>query len=133
VKPPLRLRARETPRHRRPGLPHRQLHLSLAEKSRLKTVGDCLLAINDLIGQGSEVDARDSDTDLAEALIRNGAFFAREQAGNLLPRYYEMFSVLPKEADLRESPHHMDIEDTFKKATSFDLDLFLAPLPITLT
>lgn len=99
---------------------------NLGEKSRLEMLGDCFLVVNDLIGLGVDRVFYDNDTHLTEALIRNGAFFAREEAGNLLPRYYELFSVLPQKEDLKKSPHHTDIEAAFRKATGFDLDLFLA-------
>jgi hypothetical protein len=98
----------------------------LSDESRLQRVGNCLLSINDLIGLGSEGEMREDDTRLTEALIRNGAFFAREKAGNLLPRYYDLFLMLPKETDLKESPNYMDIEPTFRRITGFDLELFLA-------
>jgi len=99
---------------------------NLGEKSRLEILGDCFLVVNDLIGLGLDREFYEDDTHTTEAFIRNGSFFAREEAGNLLPRYYELFSVLPQKEDLKKSPQYMDIEAAFREATGFDLDLFLA-------
>jgi len=99
---------------------------NLESPSRLETLGDCFLVINDLIGLGLGSESYEDDTHTTEALIRNGSFFAREEAGNLLPRYYELFLVLPQRKDMKESPQYMDIEAAFRSATGFDLNLFLA-------
>ena len=99
---------------------------NLGSPSRLEALGDCFLVVNDLIGLGSGRESYEDDTHTSEALIRNGSFFAREEAGNLLPRYYELFLVLPKREDMKESPQYMDIETVFRSATGFGLNLFLA-------
>ena len=99
---------------------------NLTDKSRLEMVGKSLLIINDLVGLGSKGEKYEDDTNVLEALIRNGSFFAREQAGNLLPRYYDLFSIIPKEPDLCESPNYTDIDAVFRGRFGFELDLFLA-------
>jgi hypothetical protein len=98
----------------------------LEGKSGLGKLGDCFLVVNDLIGLGFGSESYENDTHTNEALIRNGSFFAREEAGNLLPRYYELFLELLKRDDMKKLPQYIDIEAAFRNATSFDIELFLA-------
>jgi len=101
-------------------------NLNLEDTSSLARVGQCLLIINDLIADRSKDSRYGSETNLSESLIRTMSFFVREEPRYILPRYYELFSVLPNEPTLKQSRKYVDIKAAFKEATEVDFDLFLA-------
>ena len=100
--------------------------LSLNDKSSLARLGQCLLIINDLIADRSKDSRYDNGTNLSESLIRIMSFSVREEPRCILPRYYELLSVLPNESTLKQSQNYVDIEAAFEEATEVDFDLFFA-------
>lgn len=100
--------------------------LTLEDKSRLENVGLSFLVINDFVGISSLVDTYEDESNVIEAIIRNGAFFARERPGNLLPRYYDVLIDFPNQEACKISPHYVDINRIFHEATGFELIAFLA-------
>ena len=102
-------------------------NLNLKEKAPLVKVGQCLLIINDLIADRSKDNRYGSGTNLIESLVRSASFFTtREEPRYVLPRYYELLSLLPNDPALTKSENYVDIEAAFGDATGLDLNLFLA-------
>jgi len=101
-------------------------NLNLKEKAQLARIGQCLLIVNDLIADRSKDSRYGNGTNLIESLVRNASFFTREEPRYILPRYYELLSLLPNDPALTESENYVDIKAAFDDATGLDLDLFLA-------
>jgi hypothetical protein len=101
-------------------------NLNLQERAPLARLGQCLLIINDLIADRSKDSRYGIGTNLIESLVRNASFFTREEPKYILPRYYELLSLLPNDPALMKSENYVDIEAAFNDATGLDLNLFLA-------
>ena len=92
---------------------------------------DSLLVVNDHLENDfhERMRAASAEEEREEAkiefFVRNSFLNSHQAFRNLLPRYYHLFLEIPQESNLVSSTNNIDLDQTFKEATSFDLKTFL--------
>ena len=92
---------------------------------------DSLLIVNDHLENDFHERMRLASTEdereaaKIEFFVRNSSLNSHQAFRNLLPRYYHLFLEIPQESNLVSSTNNIDLNQTFKEATSFDLKTFI--------
>lgn len=92
----------------------------------------CYLMISDLISQVylKRINLASTDEEKEKQqriiLVQLLSFHATEVSSNLIGRYYQLFFQIPRMPQLRQSPNFIDLNEIFKKATSFDLEQYFS-------